>query len=644
MLPQPRHFEKLKGCFALTSCTERLQLPDSMATPLRSYLHQLGWGNGSESGKAIVVRLQPYFKGGYRMSVRPDSIVIDANDYQGIVSAVASLRQLEKKGSVESCFLIDYPEMAWRGAMIDVSRHFFPIDFLKKQVDVMAQYKLNSLHLHLTDAAGWRMEIKQYPRLTDLAAWRRPGLWKTWWNGERRYVEKGSPEAYGGYYTQAQLKDLVAYAALRGINIVPEIEMPAHSEEVLTAYPQYSCTHQPYKQADFCPGNDSVYTFLQNILTEVMQVFPSPYIHIGGDEAGKASWPTCPLCQKRMAEEHLNGVEGLQGYLVRRMAKFLQDHGRCPIGWDEVLSDSLRPGTTVMVWRDANSARQAAEKGLNVILSPGSHCYLDGYQDAPPFQPEAIGGYTTLERVYSFRPLEVLTREQRPYLTGIQGNLWTEYVPTTADAERMLYPRLLALAEIGWNGTPQQPYAEFRKKALLEIKKLRAEGVNTFDLAHEYGQRKEYLRPVSHLAVGKPVTYNVPLKPNYAAEGATTLTDGKRGGWSYGDKRWQGFIGGACLDVTIDLQQEATIKSVTADFLQSCGPEIYFPGEVTVSVSSDGQHFSELSKTVTPFRRSDLLEIKPFGFKGKAKGRYVRLQASTVAQGGWLFTDEIVVK
>lgn len=592
---------------------------------------------------------------------------------------LAQLR--DAKGNVSLCTISDRPAYYWRGAMLDVSRHFFSLDFVKKQIDVLAQYKINRLHLHLTDAAGWRMEIKRYPRLTGLGAFRTFDSWKTWWNGRedhggvddplrRKYVEEGSEGACGGYYTQDELRGLVAYAAQRGITIVPEIEMPAHSEETLTAYPELSCTHEPYKQADFCPGSVATYDFLENVLKEVMEVFPSVYIHVGGDEAAKGSWAACPRCQQKMQELDIwhpnaegtlaNGeqLHKLQAHLIHHMGEFLQQNGRKLIGWDEVIDENLSKNTTVMVWRNADFAADAVRNGYDVILSPGSHCYLDGYQDAPNLEPEAMGGFTPLEKVYGFVPGEALTAEQRAkHVKGVQGNLWTEYVPTEAQVEHMLYPRMLALAEIGWNGTTEKDYAAFRPRALKEVERLRAAGVMAFDLAREVGNRKEFSTPIRHKALGAKVTY-APKSPYnvtaYAAAGDAALTDGLRGSWNYGDKRWQGFISGAPsaeqdgkrmrLDVTLDLGKSMSFKSVSTDFMQMCGPEIFYPEDYIVSISDDGKTFHELGRMHHASERTVNPDVMTFSVCKTAKARYIRVQATPSAFGGWLFADEVVVR
>ena len=581
----------------------------------------------------------------YRLRVTPDTIEIAASDAAGFRYALTTLRQLETKKGVACCTINDAPAMAWRGAMLDVSRHFFPIDFIKKQVDVMARFKLNRLHLHLTDAAGWRMEIKRYPRLTQLGAWRTEASWKKWWNGDRRYQEEGTDGAYGGYYTQSQLRDLVAYAAERGVTIVPEIEMPAHSEEVLTAYPELSCTHEPYKQADFCPGNEATFTFLENVLREVMDVFPSTDIHVGGDEAGKASWPNCPLCQKRKTEEGLEKTEALQGYLIRRIGRFLKEEGgRRLVGWDEVLADSLNAGSTVMIWRDTSYVRQAISRGLDVVLSPGKFCYLDGYQDDPPSQPEAMGGFQPLSNVYSYAPLEGLSEAERKHVRGIQGNLWTEYVPTTDNVERMLYPRLLAIAETGWTGGETKDYDDFRARALVAVDSLRAAGVNAFDLRNEIGDRAESRTPVKHKALGAKVTYGLPYNERYCSDGPTSLTDGRRGGWDYGPtSAWQGFIRGPRFDVTLDLGKVQKVKRVVTNFLQSSGPEIFLPAEYIVSVSEDGEHYTTVEHRTQEVEKLVNPGVEQWTWEGKTTARYIRVQAKPGKFGGWIFVDEVEV-
>jgi len=508
----------------------------------------------------------------------------------------------------------------------------------------MSEYKFNRLHIHLTDAAGWRIEIKRYPRLTNFAAWRPQKLWKDWNAGGNLYAEQGSEGAEGGYYTQDELRDLVKYAAERGITIVPEIEMPGHSEEVLTAYPELSCTHEPYKQADFCPGNVGTYDFLENVLKEVMDIFPSHYIHVGGDEAAKKSWGSCALCQKKMKELGIDNVDGLQAHLISHMGKFLNEHGRQLVGWDEVIAGNLSKNTTVMVWRGTNLAHEAIKHGYDVVMSPGAYCYFDMYQDAPGTQPVANGGFIPTEKVYSYVPGDDLPEAERSMITGVQANLWAEHIPTPEYAEYMLYPRALALAEIGWNGTKTKNYPEFKTRALAQVEHLKSEGVHPFDLKKEIGERKEKMKPVQHKAVGAKVIYNHAYNPYYPAAGEQTLVDGNMGGWAHGDGRWQGFIGKNCFDVTIDLGKSTKIGSVGTDFMQSSGPEIFYPSQYTVSVSEDGTNFTTVYDKKFESSKEPILDFKTLTWKGSKNARYIRVQAKPSSFGGWLFVDEIIVK
>ena len=645
LLPKPQSFVKGKGVFSNKGKGYKIV---NEAGADADNIYSRPWTAKSDDNARQVImfkRMRPNDKTTdetYRLHVGTDSIVISGASADAFRHAWQTINQLTTKNGIMACNIEDTPAYKWRSLMIDVSRHFFPIDFLKKQVDVMAQYKFNRLHIHLTDAAGWRMEIKRYPRLTNFAAWRPEASWKAWGEGGARYADEGTEGAYGGYYTQDELRDLVKYAAERGITIVPEIEMPGHSEEVLTAYPELSCTHEPYKQSDFCPGSVATYDFLENVLKEVMDVFPSEYIHVGGDEAAKKSWDNCPLCQ-RMMKELGRDKNGLQAHLIAHMGKFLSEHGRQLVGWDEVIAGNLSPNTTVMVWRGTEYAHKAIEHGYNVVLSPGAYCYLDGYQDAPATQPEAIGGYLPLQKVYGYVPGEDLPDDERSCITGVQGNLWCEYVPTQEHAEYMLYPRALAIAEIGWNGTKTKDYADFRRRAIEQTDILRKEGVNSFDLRHEYGERKESLAPKKHKAVGCKVIYNTPYNKAYPAQGDATLTDGNFGGWAFGDKRWQGFIGdGYCMDVTIDLGARQSISTVATDFMQSCGPEIYFPGEYRVSVSDNGTDFTEVYNKSYELKKTDTTEYKTLTWKGKCQTRFVRVQAK--AGYGWVFADEISIQ
>ena len=587
----------------------------------------------------------------YTLSVTPQQIEIRATSGAGLFYGMQTLLQLMQPAgtgsySVVSVEIEDTPRFAYRGLMLDVSRHFSTKEFIKKQIDALAYYKINRLHLHLTDAAGWRLEIKKYPLLTDFAAWRTDPTWKKWWNGGRKYLRYDEPGASGGYYTQDDIREILEYARQHYITVIPEIEMPSHSEEVLAAYPQLSCSGEPYKNSDFCVGNEETFTFLENVLTEVMELFPSEYIHVGGDEAGKSAWKTCPKCQKRMKDEHLANVDELQSYLIHRIEKFLNNHGRRLLGWDEILQGGIAPNATVMSWRGEEGGIAAVTSGHHAIMTPGAYCYLDSYQDAPYSQPEAIGGYLPLKKVYAYDPVPAsLTAEQAKLVYGVQGNLWVEYIPTPEHVEYMIYPRMLALAEVAWSAPERKSWPDFHTRALSAVADLQKKGYHPFDLSKEIGSRPESLQPVSHLALGKKVIYNSSYSPHYSAQGNTALTDGIRGDWTYGDGSWQGFISDNRLDVTIDMEKETPIHSITAAFMQVVGAEVFLPETVIISISDDGINFTELQKQHFEVSKETPIRFTDISWQGEAKGRYVRYQAQAGSEfGGWIFTDEIIVK
>jgi len=585
----------------------------------------------------------------YRIEIDKKGVRLSANTETGIFYGLQTLLQLLNNGdnkTLPALTINDSPRFPYRGLHLDVSRHFFDKEFVKKQLNAMAYFKMNRLHWHLTDGAGWRIEIKKYPRLTSFAAWRPFDKLNDWWVGGRTFCEQDDPRAVGGYYTQDDIREVVAYAAERHITIIPEIEMPGHSEEVLATYPELSCSGKPYVNADFCIGTEKTFEFLENVLLEVIDLFPSEYIHIGGDEASKSSWNTCPRCQKRMADEHLNSVDELQSYMIHRIEKFLNDHGRKIIGWDEIIEGGLSPTATVMSWRGEEGGIKAVKAGNQAIMTPGKYCYLDAFQDAPNTQPMAIGGYLTLEKVYSFEPVpDSLSTKEAELILGVQGNVWTEHIPTPEHYEYMIYPRILALAEIGWSPSEVKKWDNFHTRALQAVNILREQGYNPFPLEKEVGDKPESYQKVNHLAIGKKVTYANPYSNHYAAQGEKTLVDGVRGGWMYNDDRWQGFID-CDFDVTIDLGKETDIKQVCAEFIQLKGPYVWLPKQVIISSSIDGEHYDTLA-TIDNDISPDIetLQFKEFGWAGNAKARYIRYKAlSNGIAGGWLFTDEIRIK
>ena len=420
-------------------------------------------------------------KESYQLLVYSDSIVIAAKDDAGIFYGIQSLAQMlpvdwKEETQIPLCEIKDSPRFPYRGMHLDVCRHFYSVDFVKKYIDLMARYKLNTFHWHLTEDQGWRIEIKKYPKLTEIGAWRM-----------QLDTATGDTIRYGGFYTQEQIKDVVKYAADRYITIIPEIELPGHARAALAAYPQFSCSGEELPVATrwgvfehvYCAGNDATFLFLQDILDEVISLFPGQYIHIGGDECPKAAWEKCSKCQARIKSEHLKNEHELQSYFIRRIEKYLTSKNRKLIGWDEILEGGLAPEATVMSWRGIEGGIAAAKQQHDVIMTPESHCYFDHYQANPKYEPHAIGGYTSLQKVYSYEPIpKELTPDEAQYILGAQANMWTEYIATEHHLEYMLLPRMLALAEVNWTLPKNKNWDDFNRRLQAQFLKFDREGTN----------------------------------------------------------------------------------------------------------------------------------------------------------------------
>lgn len=430
---------------------------------------------------------------GYKLIVTPKIIEIRAKTDQGAFYAVQSLRQLlppefengsYKMDSVAiTCVSIkDEPRFTYRGMHLDVGRHMFPVAFIKKYIDALAMLKMNTFHWHLTEDQGWRIEIKKYPKLQEIAAYRNETLIGHAGDKPQKYDGK----RYGGFYTQAQIKDVVAYAEKRFITIIPEIEMPGHSQAAIAAYPELGCLGEQAEVATewgvfehiYCT-KDETFDFLEDVLNEVMALFPSKYIHIGGDEAPKSRWKACKVCQQRIKDEGLKDEHELQSYFISRIEKYLNSKGRQIIGWDEILEGGLAPNATVMSWRGIDGAIEAAKQHHNVILTPNSHCYFDHYQSENKDEPLAIGGFLPLEKVYSFNPVpDELSKRESKYVLGAQGNVWTEYMLNSKHVEYMVFPRILALSEVDWSTLKNKDYSNFEKRVKHFFKRLDALNIN----------------------------------------------------------------------------------------------------------------------------------------------------------------------
>lgn len=643
LLPKPSSVVVEKGSYNVPAMPLTIRISGPEADALSAMAESYGFKPVAGGKADVTVSYGTSATAeGYTLKVTKRAIEIKAEGASGAFYGLQSLRQMLDAGMPQwNCLTItDSPRFPYRGLMVDVSRHFRTIPFLKKQIDAMARLKMNNMHLHLTDAAGWRMPVESYPKLNSQAAWRPQVKWSDWVAAGTPYAKEGQPGAYGGYYTKDELRDLVKYAADRHIRIIPEIEMPGHSEEVVAAYPEVSCSGQG---GDLCPGKEATFAMLEAVLDEVIDIFPSELIHIGGDEASKGAWHNCPDCKRRMEQQGLADVDELQSYLIKRIEQYVNSKGRRIIGWDEIIDGGIAPDATIMSWRGTEGGNRAMREGHDVIMTPVGYCYIDYCQDAPFREPVSIGGYTPLRLVYSFEPADTaLSAEALNHLLGVQANLWAEQVTTDSHAEYMYYPRTYAIAEIGWSAA-QKDYDDFHRRALMFNHLLDSLGYAVFDLDNEYGERRESLTPVRHLALGAPVTYTTPYHEKYPAQGPSTLTDGLLGGWSYGDKRWQGWL--TDVDLTVDLGREQPIHTATASFMHSPGAWVHLPQSVIFEVSSDGANFTPVGQAWCDVADDyQSITMKPYTAAFNATGRYLRLRAERNPRpGAWLFLDEIIV-
>lgn len=668
-------------------------------------------GAGSASNK-VNFRVDPNATDipdeGYQLEIDKAGVRLVAKTETGLFYGKQTLLQLLTPNGLPYVKINDHPRFPYRGLHLDVSRHFFNKEEVKKLMNVMSYYKLNTLHLHLTDAGGWRLQIDKYPKLTQEGAFRTQSDWREWWdNGkDRQYLKEGTEGAYGGYYTKDDIRDMLAYAAEKHITIIPEIEFPAHSDEVFVAYPELCCAGKSHTSGDFCIGNPKTFEFMENVLTEVIELFPSEYIHIGGDEAGKNTWKTCPKCQALMKKEKLANVDELQSYMIRKAEEFLNSKGRRLIGWDEILEGGLAPEATVMSWRGEAAGFKSARMGHDVIMTPGSYMYFDFYQADPRHQPVAIGGYTPIRKVYNYNPIpqDSLTAEEAKHFLGVQANTWTEYIPTPEHLEYMMFPRALAVAEIGWTPQEKRDWQDFKPRVNAHIPVLQQMGLNPFPLSNELEfdmvvdtVKKEirvtmdaekypaeihyttdgttptasspiYQEPIVvkdsakivagifvggqlqdrvseqrvdyHKGIGKSIHFNSRLYPGYMAGGMNAIIDGYRGGLTYLDQRWQGYTDN--LDCVIDLGEIMDLHQVSSKWMQLTGPGVYQPEKVEVLTSEDGKNFTSqgVIPTTIPQDKSDLT-FQEYTFQGNWKARYVQLKAQNPK--GFIFVDEIVI-
>ena len=508
VIPQPNKMVSQKGEFVINANTtihivkgtEALRAEAAYFTelvePATGYI--LKTAPALAKKNVIVFSIDPRVTNaeGYSLKVSPDKIEVKCQTPAGAFYAIQTLRQLlppeieQKtkaagiKWAIPAVEIEDAPRFAYRGLMLDVGRYFFTMDFVKRYIDLMAMYKYNTFHLHLTEDQGWRIEIKKYPKLTEIGAWRKQSIVGHKKDKPRKY--DGVP--HGGFYTQAELRDLVKYAAERHITIIPEIEMPGHSQAALAAYPYLGCVSDTTYEVScdwgvhkdvYCPKEET-FRFLEDVLTEVMDIFPGKYIHIGGDECVKERWKKSVFCQDLIKKHNLENEEGLQSYFIHRIDSFVTSKRRTIIGWDEILEGGLSPNATVMAWRGEKGGITAARQKHEVIMSPDNYCYLDYYQSRDiSKEPLAIKGFLTLDTTYTYNPTSgVLSPEDKGYIIGVQGNLWTEYISNPGKADYMTYPRACAISEVGWTNTEGKNYDDFLVRLKVHSKHLEQLGIN----------------------------------------------------------------------------------------------------------------------------------------------------------------------
>lgn len=699
IIPKPRSLAKGEGVFEINERT-KITFLDSICSEemIRNELSLLAGFelNASEKpeNNSITFMIGALPPSEHTISISSNKISVVGGSCSSLLQGFNSIRQLILLNGTDipSLEIVDSPQFQWRGLLLDCSRHFMEKEFVKRYIDLLALYKMNVLHWHLTEDQGWRVEIDAYPLLTEIGAWREG--------------ENGKP--YGGFYTKEDINEIVSYAQDRGITVVPEIELPGHSQAALAAYPQFSCTGGPFDvetewgvfKEIYCAGNDSTFTFLEDVLTEVIALFPSEYIHIGGDEVPKFRWEQCDQCQRRMVEEGLHDEHELQSYFIGRIGEFLSSKGKKMIGWDEILEGGLPEGAIVQSWRGFEGAKEAVRMGNQAILSPTSHAYFDyGLNDID------------MEKVYSFNPIpEGITKEEASLVLGGECNMWSERAPQSK-VDGKVFPRILAMTETLWNSA-EKNYEEFRGRVYDQYRVLDKLGVNygfekvpvqvstemkgeelyavlqsyedEINMFYQQGEGKEkYYEPIQitkperwaitfsrngldikdtifqafkpHLANGLTPEYKSSYHENYTAKGVLGLTDGLKGSHKFRDGNWQGYWGND-VEVVLDLGKERDVSSFSSGFLQYNNAWIFFPKEVTYWVSSDGENFEEIGRVnnlISPKEKKQETQEFELKLSETMKMRYVKLLAKSIGpcpewhdaagSDSWLFIDEFSV-
>ena len=724
IIPQPQSMVLGKGYFQFTQETVFVIDPALMPAQL-PFLEQFERASGFKfavqkvalSGNSVVIDTDKSLpKEGYTLAVTPQQISIKAADYNGALYALQTLRQL-LPNEVESTKLVkrdwlvpavtisDAPQYQWRGLMLDVSRHFFPKEYILKTLDRMAMLKLNTFHFHLVDNEGWRIEIKKYPKLTEVGAWRVDQEDKLWDertpNPANAFANPATaPKKYGGFYTQEDIKEIVAYATARGITIIPEIEMPAHAMSAIAAYPELSCHKRPIGVPSgavwpitdiYCAGQEETFDFIEEVLTEVLALFPSQYIHIGGDEATHTEWEHCPKCQLRMKEHQLKNVHQLQSYFIRRIDDFLTSKGRTLVGWDEIMDGGLAKNAVVMNWRGIEVGKKALAQGNPIVLT--SDCYIDNYQGLPDYEPQANGGYLPLKKLYNYDlEKEALADAsvEKSKVLGTQANLWAEHVGSTEHSEYMLFPRLLALAEISWTNDKLKDWDSFMRRTQHFMQRMDVMGIHyarsvyqvvptvenkegniylklecevpNADIRYALGDTpiekgEKYTAPIAikgtttykaavfsanatntitsgqitfHKAIGKPVSYSPLYHKSYQGQGEGTLTNVIRGTKNFHDGQWLGWLGDD-VTLTLDLGETTEVSEVRIGAMDAQSSGIYFPERLTVALSADGKNYREVAAQEEPCTIKGKPSLKDFVLKFDPQStRYLQIQLKNV--------------
>lgn len=599
----------------------------------------------------------------YFLRIQPEGIFVNYSSNQGYFYALQTLAQLfeehKKSGKIPAMDILDEPKFKWRGMHLDVVRHFFTVEEVKKYLDYLAFYKINRFHWHLTDDQGWRIEIKKYPKLTEIGSKRKETMTGPYVNNQF----DGIP--YGGFYTQEEIKEVINYAKKLHITIVPEIEMPGHTLAALTAYPELSCTGGPFEVATkwgvfddvFCPKEET-FTFLENVLEEVIALFPSDYIHIGGDECPKTRWKECPRCQNLMKKEGLKDEHELQSYFITRIEKYVNSQGRKIIGWNEILEGGLAPNAAVMSWTGEDGGIEAAKTGHFAVMTPGGYLYFDHYQGDPKNEPLAFGGNNPLDKVYSYNPIpSALNKEESKFIMGIQANLWSEYIPDFKQVEYMLFPRLMALSEVSWGTSDPENYVEFENRVIRHFDFLEERNINyaksifnlngkvirnkngisyelsntrnpngiyyTTDGSEPTASSLSYSAPIpvaksqtinaayfenneiksaitsQSFEISKSTGKNIQLEnepsPNYSFGGELTLVDGIIGNPKILGKTWLGFEGKDVV-ATIDLGEKTAFSLLTFNSLDNKGSWIHLAKSAKIYTSDDGKNYNQIKE------------------------------------------------